>query len=72
MNLKDLPTDDFVWRLRFAFLPVDRWESYGDKDQWRQANGKYWWRIVFEVRAGLIDEWTAYSHYNDNLNLGAT
>lgn len=52
------------WRMRFAFLPVRR--VVLDKE-YVVDGGWYWWRIVVEVKVGLLQEWTAYAHYNDNV-----
>lgn len=65
-RLKDLPFDKHVWRLRFAFLPVKRVKMVRP---FVEDDGYYWLRIVFEVRVGMLDTWTAYAHYNDKLQL---
>jgi len=55
-----------TWRIRFVFFPVDRVKLV---DKWIQKDGKYFFRIVFEVKVGLVPKWTAYAHHNDNLLL---
>lgn len=53
-----------TWRLRFAFFPVRRWKT---KDGNAEQVGWYWWKSLYEVKAGLLNEWTAYASYNDGM-----
>ena len=57
------PLDYFTKRTRFAWFPVRRWVH--DTGHYVKREGWYWLRTVVEVKAGLLDEWTAYGHYND-------
>ena len=49
---------------KFAWLPIRRWVKNGHHTF--TTRGFYWFRYVKVMRAGLLDEWTAYAHYNDN------
>lgn len=52
------------WRMRFAFTPVKRIKIVKGCIE---HDGYYWWRIIFEVRVGVVPIWTAYAHMNDEL-----
>jgi len=52
------------WRLRFSFFPTKRIMLIGGCVV---HDGYYFWRIVIEVEVGLGSEWTAYSHFNDDV-----
>ena len=67
MKLRDLPFEYHIWRFRFTFFPVKRIEK--DENGYISHKGYYWWRIIFEVKVGINDEWTAYSHHNDHVEL---
>jgi len=49
-------------KLVFAWLPVKRWII---KDGFASTRGRYWLRYVVVVKAGILNEWTAYARYND-------
>ena len=51
-------------RTRFALFPVRRWVK--DEGRYFKREGWYWLRNVVEVQAGLLKEWTAYAHYNED------
>lgn len=63
LTLKSGRLSHHRYRVRFAFLPVRRWLLRKSAEE----RGWYWWRIVIEVRSGVLNEWTAYARHNDEL-----
>lgn len=59
------PNNLHTKRMKFAWFPVRRWVAYGERNQWRTPKGFYWLREIWQVRAGLLNEWTAYASHND-------
>lgn len=64
--MPETPSNLHKVRTRFAWLPVSRWEREPDDTRFFRIRGWYWLREVVEVKVGVVPEWTAFAHYNED------